>query len=83
VLRDTGGDPYQQLLSATRGDLRAVVRGGTPALADPDFAEWFAVCGVETVGARLDGREKLLARAYVSGTVADPLPEAGLELLDD
>lgn len=83
VLRDTGGDPYQQLLCATRADLRAVVRGGTPALADPDFAEWFAVCGVETVGARLDGREKLLARPYARGAVPDPLPESGLELLDD
>ena len=83
VLRDTGGDPYQQLLSATRGDLRAVVRGGTPAIADPDFAEWFAVCGVETVGARLDGRQKLVAKAYARGAVPDLLPEPGLELFDD
>jgi cytosine/adenosine deaminase-related metal-dependent hydrolase len=63
VLRDRGGDPYHALLDISRADIRAVVRAGAPALADPDFAAWFAACAIETVPATLDGRPKLLARA--------------------
>jgi hypothetical protein len=49
-------------LEAPRASIRAVIRGGVPVIADPDFAEWFDYCGIETVGARLDGRPKLVAR---------------------
>jgi Amidohydrolase family len=63
IVRDEGGDPYQALLGLRRGDIRAVVRGGAPAIADPDFAGWFAACGVATVCVTLDGRPKLLARS--------------------
>lgn len=54
-------DPYETLLAARRADIRAVVRGGVPMIADPDFAEWFAHCGVETCAVVLDGRPKLMA----------------------
>ena len=82
VLRDQGSDPYQQLLAASRADLCAVVIDGAPVVANPDFADWFDACGVETVRARLDGRDKLLARRCVpsaerKGTVREP----GLQLL--
>jgi cytosine/adenosine deaminase-related metal-dependent hydrolase len=80
VLRDRGGDPYQQLLAASRAEVCAVVREGAPAIADPDFADWFAVCGLEVVTAKLDGREKLLASSRF-GTRTGPhaaLPEPGL-----
>jgi hypothetical protein len=30
-------------------------------IADPDFAEWFAQCEVETRAVLLDGRPKLMA----------------------
>jgi cytosine/adenosine deaminase-related metal-dependent hydrolase len=63
IVRDRGSDPYQALLNLHRADIRAVVCGGVPAIADADFAAWFAACGVETVPVRLDGRPKLLARA--------------------
>jgi cytosine/adenosine deaminase-related metal-dependent hydrolase len=80
VLRDQGGDPYQQLIDIKRRDIRAVVRGGAPAIADPDFAEWFAACGIETARVRLDGRPKLLARALARQDVVELEP--GLELHD-
>jgi Amidohydrolase family len=62
IVRAGRGDPYQTLIGLRRADIRAVVRDGVPAIADPDFAGWFAACGVETVQATLDGRPKLLAR---------------------
>ena len=54
-----------------------LVRGGTPLIADPDFADWFAVCGLETVRVKLDGRSKLMAR--MCSDVIDLEP--GLELV--
>jgi cytosine/adenosine deaminase-related metal-dependent hydrolase len=54
-------DPYETLLAARRADIRAVVRGGAPMIADPDFADWFAHCGVATCAVELDGRPKLMA----------------------
>jgi hypothetical protein len=60
ILRDER-DPYVALLRNTAGTIRAVVRGGVPVVADPDFAEWFEACGVEVVRIRLDGRPKLAA----------------------
>ena len=62
VIIRAGSDPYVGLLSTRRADIRAVVRGGVPLVADPDFAEWFAACGVPTVEIRLDGKAKLLSR---------------------
>jgi cytosine/adenosine deaminase-related metal-dependent hydrolase len=63
IVRDRGGDPYQALLDTRRGDIRAVVRGGVPAIADPDFAAWFEACGIAAVPVTLDGRPKLIAAA--------------------
>jgi cytosine/adenosine deaminase-related metal-dependent hydrolase len=64
VVRDDGGDPAARLCGCRRVDLRAVVRDGKPAVADPDLAGWFAAAGVATVAVTLDGRPKLLARVY-------------------
>jgi cytosine/adenosine deaminase-related metal-dependent hydrolase len=63
IVRADRGDPYQTLIGLRRADVRAVVRGGLPAIADPDFASWFAASGVEAVSVTLDGRPKLLARS--------------------
>jgi hypothetical protein len=79
VLRDRGGDPYAQLLAASRADLRAVVRDGVPAVADPDFAAWFAACGLEVLPVKLDGSEKLLARERLGGDMDAARMEPGLE----
>lgn len=77
ILRDDGGDPREALLRAARTDLRAVVRDGVPLVADPDFADWFARCGVDVVPVRLDGRPKLAARHVVPPDVV--ALEPGLE----
>ena len=63
ILRDTGGDPYQQLIDIKRSDICAVVRGGAPLIADPAFADWFAISRIEAVSVLLDGQPKLLSHA--------------------
>lgn len=65
IVRDTGENPYHTLMSLRRGDICAVVIGGRPAIADPDFAAWFAACGIATVPVVLDGRRKLMAKALL------------------
>jgi cytosine/adenosine deaminase-related metal-dependent hydrolase len=62
IVRETT-DPYGTLLDTNRSAIRAVVRGGVPVIADPDFADWFVHCGVATVSVRLDGRPKLMAES--------------------
>jgi cytosine/adenosine deaminase-related metal-dependent hydrolase len=79
IVRDTGHAPYRALLQLHRAEIRAVVRDGVPAIADPDFAEWFAVCGIQTTSIRLDGRPKLCAQALLGPTEAAAL-EPGLEV---
>lgn len=64
VVRDLGDDPYRQLLKTTRSDLRAVVRGGVPLIADPDFADWFSAVGINVIEIKLDGSPKLISSAH-------------------
>lgn len=64
VVRDDGFEPTASLIACRRADLRAVVRDGRPAVADPDLRGWFEAAGVETVPIELDGRPKLLAREF-------------------
>ena len=61
-----------------RADVRAVVRRGMPVVADLDFADWFARCGVDTVRVRVDGRPKLAARQIVCAEAVSLEP--GLEI---
>ena len=78
IVEDRGG-AARSLVELGRSDIRAVVRDGVPCIADPDFAEWFAVAGMDTVPALLDGRPKLLA-----APLAEPdllALEPGLELV--
>lgn len=78
VVEDRGGDEASSLVGIERSRIRAVVRDGVPQIADPDFAEWFAVAGVPAVSATLDGRPKLLAR-YLAEPALIAL-EPGLEV---
>ncbi|MEP6729992.1 MAG: amidohydrolase, partial [bacterium] len=73
------GDPYESLLRTARGDIRAVIRDGVPVIADPDFADWFAHCDVETVEISVDGRPKLAAKGIVRPEAVTLEP--GLEFL--
>jgi cytosine/adenosine deaminase-related metal-dependent hydrolase len=79
VIVRAGADPYRTLIDSERSAIRAVVRGGVPLVADPDFGDWFAHCGVETVAVRLDGVAKLVARAVLPDFVQELEP--GLDLL--
>lgn len=77
IVEDRGGEEARSLVGIERHQIRAVVRDGVPQMADPDFADWFAAAGIETVDVTLDGKPKLLARA-----LADPALialEPGLE----
>lgn len=65
VLRDGGGDPWEHLINATRSDLRAVVLGGKPVIADADLAEWFVACDLETTRVTVDAHPKLLRSSLV------------------
>lgn len=67
IVEDRGGDPVSSLVGVPRSDIRAVIRNGAPCIADPDFAEWFAMAGVDAVPVHLDGKLKMMARS-----LADP-----------
>jgi cytosine/adenosine deaminase-related metal-dependent hydrolase len=64
IVEDKGADGAGNLVGLARADLRAVVRDGLPCLADPDFAPWFDAAKVDTMSVTLDGKPKLLARAF-------------------
>lgn len=79
IVADRGGDVAANLIGIQRSAIRAVVRDGLPCIADPDFADWFAAAGVDTVAATLDGRPKLVARALAAPALA--ALEPGFELV--
>jgi cytosine/adenosine deaminase-related metal-dependent hydrolase len=79
IVRDTGGDPYQQLIDLERKDICAVVRAGAPQIANPIFADWFAACDVEAVPVLLDGQPKLLSCALAQPEVV--ALEPGLDIV--
>ena len=80
IVEDRGGEA-RSLVGIRRSDIRAVVRDGIPWIADPDFAEWFAISGMEPVAVTLDGRPKLMARSLAEPALVDLEP--GLELVSD
>lgn len=79
IVEDRGGDERCGLVGISRSEIRAVVRHGVPRIADPDFAEWFDVAGMDTVPVTLDGRPKLLARPLAEAALV--ALEPGLELV--
>jgi Amidohydrolase family len=81
IVEDRGGDEANSLIGIGRSQIRAVVRDGVPRIADPDFAEWFAASGVETVLVTLDGKAKLLAKSLAEPALI--ALEPGLELAAD
>jgi cytosine/adenosine deaminase-related metal-dependent hydrolase len=80
IAADRGGTPAQNLVGLARSELRAVVRDGVPRIADPDFADWFAAAGIDTVPVQLDGRPKLLAKELAEPALL--ALEPGLERAD-
>jgi len=78
IVEDRGGHEASSLIGRERSELRAVIRDGLPRIADPDFADWFALAGVEAVPVMLDGRPKLMAASLLDPAVI--ALEPGLEL---
>jgi hypothetical protein len=81
IVEDRGGDERCGLVGIERSQIRAVARNGIPRIADPDFAEWFAVAGMEAVPVTLDGKPKLLAKPLAEPALV--ALEPGLELVAD
>ena len=86
IATDRGGNAYAQLLELERCDIRAVVRRGKPAIADPDFAPWFADAAIDTCPVVLDGKLKLCAAALLEPFLAAGAPDltgldSGMEVL--
>lgn len=81
IVEDRGGDERCGLVGIERSQIRAVARNGVPRIADPDFAEWFAVAGMEAVPVTLDGKPKLLAKPLAEPALI--ALEPGLELVAD
>ncbi|MEO8997720.1 MAG: amidohydrolase family protein [Rhodanobacter sp.] len=79
IVEDRGGDERCGLVGIERSQIRAVARNGVPRIADPDFAEWFAVAGMEAVPVTLDGKPKLLAKSLAEPALI--ALEPGLELV--
>ncbi len=70
VLRDPGGDPCEAILGTRRADLRAVVTGGVPRVADTDLLTWLSAAGAAPRPARLDGAAKLVDGRIFAGEAA-------------
>lgn len=82
VVEDRGGHPAQSLVGIERSQLRAVVRGGLPRVADPDFAHWFDAAGVDAVPVLLDGRPKLLERSLADAALVAMEPGLACPVMD-
>ncbi len=80
VLAPRAADPFESLVSSRRTDVRLVLVGGRPAVADPDLADVFEATGVEPVAARLDGVAKLVAAPLAARARGSSVPEPGFEV---
>lgn len=80
IVRDSASSPSGGLLQLKRSDIRAVVRGGMPVIADPDFVDWFEICGCSTVEMLLDGRPKLCDAEMLGPSRSDTLEPGFIRL---
>jgi len=73
-------DPHETLLSCTRGDLAAVVRGGQPLLASERFWPWMNACVRDIAEVVVDGHLRRCPRPLLGPPGASAL-EPGIEVL--
>jgi cytosine/adenosine deaminase-related metal-dependent hydrolase len=69
------------LSSASRADVRLVVRGGRALYADADYARLVAPA-THWAAVRVDGKPKMLERRLVAALLAATVGEPGLEISD-
>ena len=75
------GEPHSSVAKSSRADIRLVIREGRPVLGDPEFADWFSACRIETREILVDGRTKLFARRFADAAVL--ALEPGVEFSDE
>jgi cytosine/adenosine deaminase-related metal-dependent hydrolase len=73
-------EPFDNLVTACRPDIRLVLIGGRPLVGDPDMAPVFAVTRVVAEKVRVDGCEKLMARSIVERLRKSKINEPGVEI---
>lgn len=78
VIADDGRPPAQQLCRSERADLRLVLRGGRPRIADLDLQPLFAATGTPWRQVLLDGRPKLIVPELLEPLEAAGIQEPGL-----
>ncbi len=81
VIANDSGDPFATLLAGHRADLRLVMLGGRPQIADADLSDAFDFVRVAAVPATLDDVPKLIARDLARTIEKTELQEPGLSLL--
>ena len=74
------GDPVSRLLELSRADLRLVMIGGRPVVADPDLEPLFDLTRTPARRVTLDGVDKLMAGPLVEELQSSSLGEGGLAL---
>jgi cytosine/adenosine deaminase-related metal-dependent hydrolase len=82
VVRTLSPDPYESVASACRTDVRLVMLGGRPALAERGMVRMFEHAGVAASDAHVNGSPRLLARWIARRASRLSLREPGLEVAE-
>lgn len=80
VFRSAKADPFENIISAQRADIRLVMIAGQPQIGDLDMAPVFAAAKVATTRVRVDGVEKLMAAGIVHRLQRTAISEPGLDI---
>ena len=78
VIPPAADDPGDALLRTTRGDVRLVVVGGRPMVADPEWAPAFGARRLTPRVAYVDSIRKLMDPALADRIAACPIAEPGV-----
>lgn len=80
VFERRADDPFESIVTSTRGDLRLVMRDGQALVATASFADVFRARREAAAVVRVDGRERLMAKWIAKRVARLSLPEPGLEV---
>jgi len=80
VFARTAADPFDAVVGARRPDVRLVMIGGRPLVADTALGAVFAASRTRSQTARVDGRPSLVAAPIAWRLGTSSVPEPGLEV---
>lgn len=80
IVRRLAPDPFDALLTATRGDVRLTMIDGAPLVADCELEDVFQSQSKWHVRVRVDGSERLMAGWIAKRAATLTLREPGLEI---